>query len=288
MAAMLKQDVEESVSLFPFLSILACIIGILILMITAVALGQIGKDKTPQEQTADAADAEAAAKAAAEAAGRVEQFKQVQEQLKAEDREMQRLRELIAGADATRKQLDQAKAELAALEAERKKEEDKVLQNNTLLAQQQVEALRLQQRIEQFEKDLERLKMLIDQLKAELAKRKSVPTESQVVIQPSGSGVELDATFIECAATSIVMYDGPTPVRVPRAALTTSQPYRDLLDKVKAQPKGTIIFLLRPDGVATYNTARSVARSRYVTNGKLAVAGQGNIDLSLIHQSIKK
>jgi hypothetical protein len=63
---MAKQNIDDAVSLFPFLSILACVIGILILMITAVALGQIGKDKAPVE---DAADVEAVAKAEAAAGG---------------------------------------------------------------------------------------------------------------------------------------------------------------------------------------------------------------------------
>ena len=41
-----------------------------------------------------------------------------------------------------------------------------------------------------------------------------------------------------------------------------------------------MIFLVRPDGVGSYNLARSLARSSYVTNGKLAIAGQGKLDLS--------
>ena len=39
-----KSD-AESVSLFPFLSILACVIGVLTLMITALALGQMDTEE---------------------------------------------------------------------------------------------------------------------------------------------------------------------------------------------------------------------------------------------------
>ena len=65
-----KQSVEDSVSLFPFLSILACIIGILVLMIASITLSQIGRDEpAPSDNTA------AAKKAAEEAKQRVEQYK---------------------------------------------------------------------------------------------------------------------------------------------------------------------------------------------------------------------
>jgi hypothetical protein len=41
------------------------------------------------------------------------------------------------------------------------------------------------------------------------------------------------------------------------------------------------VFLIRPDGVDSYNHVRNVARARYVTNGKLAIGGQGKLDLTL-------
>ena len=41
---------NDDVSLFPFMSILVCVIGILMLMITAIVLGQIGKDRNSAER----------------------------------------------------------------------------------------------------------------------------------------------------------------------------------------------------------------------------------------------
>ena len=54
-----------------------------------------------------------------------------------------------------------------------------------------------------------------------------------------------------------------------------------LLDRVADNDKATIIFLVRDDGLATYELASRIARSRYARNGKLPVIGQGRIDLSL-------
>ena len=54
-----KNDLQ--VSLFPFLSILACVLGILTLMITAVVLSQ-ANNETFQEKVAEAGSAEAEAR----------------------------------------------------------------------------------------------------------------------------------------------------------------------------------------------------------------------------------
>ena len=36
--------------------------------------------------------------------------------------------------------------------------------------------------------------------------------------------------------------------------------------------------------MASYNAARNLARGSYVTNGKLAIAGQGKLDLSVFQK----
>ena len=89
------------------------------------------------------------------------------------------------------------------------------------------------------------------------------------------------AAFVECAQASLVFREGDEEIRIPIAQAGSSKEFAALLSKVKAEPDGTVIFLVRPDGVATYNTARGIARSRHVLNGKLAIAGQGKIDLSM-------
>ena len=47
-----RRSAEETVSLFPFLSILACVIGVLTLMITAMALGQMEESGPSEEEIA--------------------------------------------------------------------------------------------------------------------------------------------------------------------------------------------------------------------------------------------
>lgn len=274
-----KQNVEDSVSLFPFLSILACIIGILVLMIASITLSQIGRDEPA------AADSTAAAKkAAAEAKQRVVQYKTARATIQLDRKQLKELRQAADRSKAMRSVLQETRAEFQALQALHKPSADNRRREEEELAKHQTELERLAAEIARLEQQLKPLQDQQDKLKVELDKRKAPPEEAHVRILPSGSGVDLKATFVECAAASVVLYDGPEPVRIPMGQLGGSAEYQQLLDKVKQLEKGTVIFLVRPDGVDSYNAARNLARSSYVTNGKLAIAGQGKLDLSMFQK----
>ena len=274
-----KQSVEDSVSLFPFLSILACIIGILVLMIASITLSQIGRDEPA------AADNSAAAKQAAEAARqRVEQYKAARATLQVDRKQLKDLREAAERAQVVRSLLEELRVEHQALRAQQQPSEDERRRAEEELAKLQAELDRLAAEIARLEQQLKPLQDQKAKLTAELDQRKAPPEEAQVRILPSGSGVDLNATFVECAAASVVLYGGPEPIRIPTGQLGGSGEYRQLLDRVKQTEKGTVIFLVRPDGVASYNAARGLARSSYVTNGKLAIAGQGELDLSVFQK----
>ncbi len=278
-----KASIEDSVSLFPFLSILAAVIGILVLMITAITLGQIGKDN-PQAT----ADAEAAAEAAAEAKARAEKFKQLRDQAKADQEKLAELKIQVSKVQAAAQDaaimaanIAEAKKEAAALQAS-------VVSNAEMATQREIALNVQQQRLDQLLQENaaleERLKPLLAQLeklKAEVAKLKEPPEEAQVQIKPSGSGSDLKPVFVECSAGSIVLHDRPDPLRIPAAQMAGHAEFTKLLEQVKRTPKTTVVFLIRPDGVGTYNAARNIARGRLVSNGKLAIGSQGNLDLSL-------
>jgi len=245
---------------------MASLIGILVLLITAATLAQIGKT------VEDAADAEAAKKAQ----NRIVQYRAVRKRLTTETREQQQLRELVEQAEAARQQLEQLQAEVARLEAQQKVAQEQ----REKLPPLEAELKRLQERIEQAEPKLEDLQQQLAELRSLLANRKE-SGQSEIQILPSGSGYDLTPTFVECAASAVVLYDRPEPLRIPVGQLAASGAFASLLETVKQQPKGTLVFLVRPDGASTYQTARNIARRQYVTNGKLAVAGHGKIDLSM-------
>ena len=64
--------------------------------------------------------------------------------------------------------------------------------------------------------------------------------------------------------------------------------YLALLDEVAASKDRVVPFLLREDGIVTYNQARGVAQARYARNGKLPVLGKGKLDLTLFKKPKEK
>ena len=250
-----------TVSLFPFLSVLACVIGTLTLMITALALGQMGGEDTASALRLDF----------------------IKREIKAYQQRIEALRAKLAGADSMKKRLAETRVELERLKLEKdllfKENEKEVPKPDVEIPDVDPEAHK--KRMEQLAADLKQREELMNQLLVEIKKRKQPPEEAQVTIQPGGSGVDLEPTFVECAASGIVIYEGDPPRRVPRAAMAKDEGFLALLDRIAKQPKGTVIFLVRDDGLGTYYSASATARSHYARNGKLPAIGHGKIDLGL-------
>jgi hypothetical protein len=260
-----KGGANESVSLFPFLSVLACVIGSLTLMIAAVALGQMDTGAV-----ADAFDLErylAAARRDRESIADLQQKLEKAQKEASDEAAMQK--DLLARAQTYLSDLEKQLAEA-------RQDDDP--------PREQVPTVDLaahEKRMEDMRTEIKTTGDEVKQLQSELAAREKKPEEAQVRIQPSGSGVGLKPTFIECDGSGIVIHDGEKPRRVRRADLKTDEAYLALLEKIAKQPKHTIVFLLRKNGIGAYVAARDVAWSRGAKNGKLPVPTDGKIDLSM-------
>lgn len=255
---------DDAVSLFPFLSILACVIGTLTLMIAAMALGQLDPEAV--------ADAEEQIEAAQERAAKHEQVKDA---IDVADTEANKLKALIAEAEAVRQELVRARAELKSLEAERAGMAGTDAASAKLLA----EANRQRERIKKLEDQLPEMKAELEKLRAELAQLDKPPPPAQVRIEPGGSGRTIEPYFVECDRGGVVLLDAGAK-RIARGDLAGSKEFAEAMAAVRGRERGVMIFLVRPDGVYTYNTASDVARINQTRNGKLPVSGEGEIDLS--------
>ena len=257
-----------AVSLFPFLSILACVIGTLTLMISALALGQMA---TPELDSAN--------------------------QMHAIERRQSSLREEISRFDqqpepfqknasasaralaSTRTQLNELERRLASLKAQ--KSPDTKLPSAEKLV---LDAKTLETRIRSLETELASRRSEAKTLREQIAQRKKPPEEAIVKIRPGGSGVGIRPIFIECTNTSVVIHEKDKPVRVRTADIAASPEFLDLARRVAKQPNSSIIFLIRDNGLSTYARAKRVATDNYARNGKLPVIGQGKLDLSLFRK----
>ncbi len=274
----------QSVSLFPFLSILACVIGVLTLMITALALSQMNT-KSDDEAIARAEEAERLR----------EQLQDGREEIETSGADVKRALEILDEIEKLRKELARAQVELdklLAAEKERKKAaktaQDLAAKDKVLKAKLQAEADRYSKRIAAIKKEIVELAEKAKPLKQELAKRKRPPDAARVIVQPGGTGSDVRPTFIECSAEGMVLYDSEPPFRIGKQEkFEENKRFLSLLDRVRKQPKGTVVFLVRTDGLSVYNRARTIAWGRETVNGKLPLIGQGKVDLSVFKKFLK-
>jgi len=243
------------VSLFPFLSVLACVIGVLTLLITAMALGQLNPKAIEQ----------------------AEAYQKARGQADAAQRETERLQELVAKAQAAREQIDRANAEAARLQQKNDAVEALRAEHAALLA----EADRLRQEVPELQAELRRRQLQLPKLQAALADKMGLKPEAKVRVQPSGSGVGFKPVFVECQAEGVIIHEGAAPAAVRRGELSSHPAFLALLQRVADDQKATVVFLLRDNGIGTYQIASSVARANYARNGKLPLVGHGELDLSL-------
>jgi prefoldin subunit 5 len=259
-----KRGGAPAISLFPFLSILACVIGTLTLMITALALGQM------DDPTVEIA----------------ENYVRVTKKHAADLAAVEQLKTQLADAQATAGSQHQALA-AARDEIERLHQEIEQLAKQPPPSETPKGDDQVQQRIAELENEIraltERVKQLLEQIE-----NRSVPQEAVVRIQPGGSGVNLKPTFVECAAGRIVIYAGDQPHPVRRADMAKDAAFQQLLKRIADTENETVIFLVRDDAIGTYFTARNLAREKYARNGKLPVIGHGKIDLSLFKKKVNE
>jgi len=78
----------------------------------------------------------------------------------------------------------------------------------------------------------------------------------------------------------VVMHHLPKPKRIRAGQITTDPDFLKLLETMANSTNGTIVFLIRSDGLNVYRACKKLCDEREIRNGKLPVVGQGKIDLS--------
>lgn len=184
---MKKKKADLEVSLFPFLSILACVIGILTLMITAIVIAQI--------------DPEAVNKKIETALEDDEEFQKKIEERKKELDDLRREIEKIKKGPFKKidpKKKDQLKEQIIVVSAQIQKVKAEHKQANTIHG----EVVRMKANLSRRMKDLE-------QAEKEWELMKNPDKFATMVVKQSGSGTggDLEPTFIECNEKGIRVYE---------------------------------------------------------------------------------
>lgn len=257
-----RSDNDNDVSLFPFLSIIACLIGVLTVMISTLTLAQM--------DTADVAV--------------IETWEKTQMELTRNDEEIAKLTASIAeqlGPDgaSVRKRLVERQAMLDKLLKEQK-------QLQKTLAEQKAQEVviptideSLRETAASMQAELEDLQKEIAQLEIEVKDRKDA-AETKVTVAPSGSGVRMTPHFVECTKGALILHTVNPPKMIRAAEMVTDTDFIALLQAVANGVDDSIIFLIRSDGLPTYRAAKKLCTEQEIRNGKLPAVGAGIIDLS--------
>lgn len=256
------REPDDDVSLFPFLSIIACVIGVLTMMISTLSLAQMD---TPDVALIEAH--EEVAKEVSEAAAEVARLKAILDEKLGPDAAT--VRNELTGRE---KELAQLAAELSRIEkelAESKKVKVVIPQldpaQRESVASMQGQLTSLTEELAILEKDF--------------SDRKDA-SESKTTILPGGTGINFTPRFVECAADSIVMHTVNPPKRIRAASMVNDKDYLAMLERVANSTNDSVVFLVRSDALSTYRAARQLCVDREIRNGKLPVVGAGRIDLS--------
>jgi hypothetical protein len=251
------------------MSILACLIGILTLMISvSMKANQKNQEGKTEEELALAISNRDLRKKAEDAG-----------------KEAAKLEERLAKEKSTSAEM--AKLEEHEIVLKTKLEEiRKAINPEETDASLQKTVENLKQEITLLKQERPSLNQKLAALQEELRKRKEPPkVVESVIIRPGGVGSRgaRNLFFVECTSTGLVFEsDGGVSKSVTTAAIETNEDYNNLLEKVKRTRDSMVLFLIRRGGNPSYLWAAGIAENKYKLNtGKLPVPNEGKIDLSL-------
>ncbi len=267
---------EGEVSLFPFLSILACLIGALVLMIVVLVIAQVGKaeGRSPEEIR------------------RAQDYIKLKKEI--EDRKELDviLKEKIAVLEKLQKELEEKQQQFVKLRKLLSTSKDIQEANLKISQQMQKELDDLLLEIEGMKKQQAESKKEIALLMAELKKREVPPDKKipPVVVQPSGSGMTegTKVYFVEANGSGLKIlgaWGEDYRLSATAAVVVADVAYNHFLTEVAKDPKSLVLFLIRDDGQGAFNNGAGRAENDYkVRIGKLPIPGRGVLDLAMFEK----
>lgn len=252
---------EFAVSLFPFLCILAAVIGVLTLLISSLAMSQVVASP-PVEMEFDE-----------------EQIEQWKRAIEEQTEESASLEQRLGAADELERQLRNERARQTRRRSEQAGEQQ---------VRQDID--RAKRDIDRSRGDYEETKRQTAEAESETQRRRRDANRERTIRVTGGSGREQRPYFVECRKNELVIHGVEGPIsRVKDSAIKTDSAFQSLLSKVKREKgsRAIIIFLIRPDGVPTFKKAAEHTDSKKVRHGKLPLPTFDAVDLSRFHDVMR-
>tara|TARA_R110000850_G_scaffold62777_19_gene142539 strand:+ start:332 stop:1165 length:834 start_codon:yes stop_codon:yes gene_type:complete len=272
-----SQNDGGSVSLFPFLSILICIIGCLTLIIVVINLIAMSKGEGRTSEEVE----------------RAREFLLVEKEKKDKQDELDKLRQLIENLIQQNKDTIQARDKLAMLK--------EMLNNQEEIDQSREEMIAKYNLLTSTNKKLAEDEIFLqEEIKVkeeEIAKRKLPPQPASLRVRPSGSSANTRPFFAEISDRTVYLHRSLSeePTAIPVASLNQSEEFITLLKTVSSQSNNRLILLVRgTDGAVktlaqTRNLVSSFNRSNgtEIIPGRLPLPGEGKVDLKMFAQYLE-
>ncbi len=251
-----RQRYRARVSLFSFIDVLGGLIGALCLIIIGVSLSQI----VPESSSASPL---------------TPQIRVFETEIQQKRKQIEELRDEIAQMKESKIESETARNRLIALK--QKAKQNAIRQGYIAQALTEKEALR--KRIADRQKQRDKLQTELSQLDQTVREDQGTVKRDRIEVRFAGRGLNLKPIFVECTRDGLIIHDKGNTERIDRRNIAISDSYSVLVDRVKATAGGTVIFLVRPNGIRAFNLASTEADKRKVRSGKLPIPGQGELDL---------
>ena len=272
-----RADSGASVNLFPFLSILVCIIGCLTLIIVVLNLISMSKAEGREPEEVE----------------RAREFALLKEQEEKDQKDYDELRQLVDSLTRQNEDLLAKRQRLTLLKEMLESAEKIDEAREELIAKFQL----LSNANKQLDADELVINAEIEALKKEIEERQLPPEAAQLQVKPSGSGANTQPHFVEVSDAVLLIHHSLTepPIEVPAGSVEINEDFRKLLEKVASQPYNTLIFLVRGSDQAVGNLVKTAGvvgafnqqTGSEIIPGRLPLPGEGKVDLTLFEQYLK-
>lgn len=269
------RPLETRISLFPFLSVLTCTIGVLILIITLLAVGHLHAGPlilaTKQQKALQ------------------ETYVRLLEAIEQARMDIDDHNNLIAQAELLAARMEQLRQELERVQDRHTQYKLKAeeLQNlNDELNRRKVDVADIEGRLQTAHASRQALQKRVDELPAPGTVR--IVASRRYTAGASAQASSRKPVFLECRKDGIVRH--PAMQVIPESQIESGAGLQSLLDSAASYGSegSLLVFLVRPEGVATYDeAARHVRQRKDVRWGLLPVPGAGPIDLSVFFPARK-
>ena len=251
-----------SVSLFPFLSILACLSGALVVMICVLTLVQAANSGTTAAKT------NPLAKEMMDLQKQLAEFRSLTDNMttiEQAEKRMVLLQELVQNADTT----------------------------DALRARLEAEIKNMQVVIANLLNEKPRVQKEIDKLKEDLAERRIDPAQLKPALRVQGGGsgfaVGRKLFVVEANSDSVLVHRSKDDrFRVAASTIGADKDYNDFLSEVAQNKNHLVLFVVRTDGWNSYVRGAGWAEQQFkLATSKMPIPGQGKVDLSEFEKFMK-